>query len=231
MTERSPRASLNKTLTELRESILQMGALLDRALEQAVEALGKGDAKLAQRVIEGDEQINDLRFRIEETSLAVIARQQPAAGDLRMVVAALNIVLDLERIGDYAAGIAKALLRLGAERGPVDIPSGLKEMSEASRAMLRQVMTAYGEMDAASARQIAAQDEEMDERYQTLFEVLLDRMAEESEDSELALYLLFAGHNLERVADRVTNIAERVVFMQSGEMEDLNVETTEPEGV
>lgn len=231
MTERSPRASLNKTLTELRESILQMGALLDRALEQAVEALGKGDAKLAQRVIEGDEQINDLRFRIEETSLAVIARQQPAAGDLRMVVAALNIVLDLERIGDYAAGIAKALLRLGAERGPVDIPSGLKEMSEASRAMLRQVMTAYGEMDAASARQIAAQDEEMDERYQTLFEVLLDRMAEESEDSELALYLLFAGHNLERVADRVTNIAERVVFMQSGEMEDLNVETTEPKGV
>lgn len=231
MTERSPRASLNKTLTDLRESILQMGALLDRALEHAVEALGKADAKLAKRVIEGDEQINDMRFRIEETSLAVIARQQPVAGDLRKIVAALNIVLDLERIGDYAVGISKALLRLGVERGPVKIPLGLEEMSETSRTMLRQVLAAYGEMDAASAREIAARDKEMDERYQALFEVLLDRMAEESEDSELSLYLLFAGHNLERVADRVTNIAERVVFMQSGEMEDLNVETTEPEGV
>lgn len=231
MTERSPRASLDNTLASLRESILRMGELLDRALERAMEALRKGDGELAQKVIEGDEQINDLRFQIEEASLAVIARQQPAAGDLRKIVAALNIVLDLERIGDYAAGIAKALLRLGADRGPVDIPAGLSQMSETSRMMLRQVLAAYGEMDASSARSIAAQDEEMDDRYQGLFEVLLDRMAEEAEDSEQALYLLFAGHNLERVADRVTNIAERVVFMQSGEMEELNVESTEPEGV
>jgi len=225
------RVSFAKELASIRNDILHMGALLDGALSASMQSLESLDEDQARQVVTGDAAINQLRFGIEAACLAVIARQQPAAGDLRQIVAAMNMVLDLERIGDYAAGIAKTTIRLKTEPGRTELPPGLAQMAETSRTMIQQVLKAYADQDPVEAKRIAAQDEEIDRRYEQLFSSLLERMAEEPAHSERLLYLLFAGHNLERVADRVTNLAERVVFMTSGEMTELNPERHEPGGM
>lgn len=225
------RTAFNRTLDEIRDKLLRIGALADQALERAMDALAQKDREEAQQVVDGDEEINRLRFQVEDECLALIARQQPTAGDLRQIVAALNIVLDLERIGDYAAGIAKTCLRLGQDAESPDVPDGLWRMSQMARSMLELVLEAYARGDAQAAEAIAARDEEIDDQYQTLFSRLMNEMSEGSWNSAPLLYYLFAGHNLERVADRVTNIAERVVFMSRGRFRELNTEQDEPAGL
>jgi phosphate transport system protein len=197
---------------------------------RAFEALESLDEVKARQVVADDEEINALRYEVENACLAAIARQQPAAADLRRIVSAMNIVVNLERIGDYAAGIGKTVLRLKEDKAVLDPPPGLLRMYQLARRMLREVLEVYADGDADQARQIAAQDDLIDDQYKALFREILDVMGEKPEISERALYLLFAGHNLERISDRVTNIAERVVFLKSGQLEELNVESTEPEG-
>lgn len=230
MTPQPMRTAFDKELAAIQDMLLRMGGLVDRALLQAMDSLETLDERKARQVVAEDDQINELRFDIENACLASIARQQPAAGDLRRIVAAMSIVLDLERIGDYAAGIGKTVIRLKEEDAVLDPPPGLLRMYNLARTMLKDVLDQYAESDAERARAIAAKDDVIDEQYKALFRELLDQMVEHPDASERALYLLFTGHNLERIADRVTNIAERVVFMKSGYMEDLNVESTEPEG-
>ncbi|HEX9795618.1 MAG TPA: phosphate signaling complex protein PhoU [Anaerolineales bacterium] len=225
------RLTFAKELQSIRDDILRMGALLDRSLSLSMQSLAELDEVKAQQVVAEDAAINQLRFGIEAACLAVIARQQPAAGDLRQIVAAMNMVLDLERIGDYAAGIAKTTIRLKTQPSAEALPEGLALMAETSRTMIKRVLQAYAEEDPGAAKHIAAQDEEIDRRYEQLFSSLLEQMAEQPSNSERLLYLLFAGHNLERVADRVTNLAERVVFMTSGKMTELNPERIEPGGL
>jgi phosphate transport system protein len=230
LTPQSIRSAFDKDLASIQDMLLRMGGLLDRALTRSMESLESMDEAKARQVVADDQAINDLRFDIEDSCLATIARQQPAAGDLRRLVSAMNIVLDLERIGDYAAGISKTVIRLKEEEAIIDPPPGLLHMYEMARSMLKGVLEVYAEGDAKRARKIAAKDDMIDEQYKALFRELLGQMGSQPNASERALYLLFAGHNLERIADRVTNIAERVVFMQSGEMEELNIESSEPEG-
>lgn len=225
------RSRFEKDLADIQELVLRMGALLDRAIMRAMEAIHSLDEDAARQIVAADEQINELRFQVEDLCVASIARQQPAAGDLRRIVAAMNIVLDLERIGDHAAGIAKTVLRMSEDETYLEPPPGLARMQDLVKTMLKQVIEVYEQGDPVRAREIAAEDDTIDEQYKALFRELLDAMVESPGASERALYLLFTGHNLERIADRVTNIAERVVFMESGEMEELNVESTEPEGV
>lgn len=219
-----PRAAFEQELDELRAMILRMGTRVGRAVEQAMQALEGQDVELAQRIIDDDEETNELRFAIEEAALATIARQQPAAKDLRVIVAVMNIVLDLERVGDYAAGIAKTVLRMQDGEHSLPLPDGLRRMHDLAGGMLREGLRAYEASDSASARTLAARDDRIDQQYRDLFRELLQVMAEEPGQTERALYLLFAGHNLERIADRATNVAERVIFTQSGEMEELNVD-------
>lgn len=209
---------------------MRMGALLDRSLVRSFEALESLDENKARQVVADDQQINEFRYEVERACNALIARQQPAAGDLRRLVSAMNIVINLERIGDYAAGIGKTVLRLKEEEAVLDPPPGLMRMFESARSMLRDVLEVYAAGDADRAREIAARDDVIDEQYKALFREILKIMGNQPETSERALYLLFAGHNLERISDRVTNIAERVVFMESGKLEELNVESSEPEG-
>jgi phosphate transport system protein len=225
------RTALHETLDEIRDNLLVIGALVDQALEGSMEALTHKDPDKAQSIIANDDRINDLRFKVEADCLALIARQQPTAGDLRQVMAALNIVLDLERIGDYATGIAKTCQRLAAGGTWPDVPADLWRMSQMSRNMLDLVLEAYARTDPAAARTIAARDQEIDEQYLDLFGRLLSEMSEGGWQATPLLYYLFAGHNLERVADRVTNIAERVIFMTSGELTELNTESAEPAGL
>jgi phosphate transport system protein len=166
--------------------------------------------------------VNKLRFDIEEECLALIATQQPTASDLRAVIAAMNIITDIERMGDHAAGIAKTVIKMGDEpllKPLIDIP----KMVTLSREMLKTSLKAFIDRDAPKARSIAKQDDEIDALYRAIFDELVEIMVDKPDAVERATYLLWCAHNLERIGDRVTNIAERVIFMSTGDMKELNV--------
>ena len=200
--------------------------LLASAITQSMQALHNRDKVLADEIVANDAQINALRFKVEEASLNLIATQQPAAGDLRAVVAALNMVGDLERMGDHAAGIAKIVLRL-PDDGALELPPSLSQMADLALDMLGKAMEAYSKLDDDIAYSVATQDDIIDLHYKTLFRELVEMMSEGKDMTNLGIYLMFVGHNLERIADRVTNLAERVVFMTSGLMQELNPEPDE----
>jgi len=216
------RAEYDRQYQRVQDAILRIGSMVDRAIEEAIISLQNRDRTMAEELILRDEGINQLRFEIEESCLALIATQQPAASDLRAVVAAMNIVVDMERMGDHAAGIAKTVIRMGDQpllKPLIDIP----KMAELSRTMLAESLQAYVDRDEAKARAIAARDDAMDQLYQAIFDELVEIMAKNPSAAERATYLLWCAHNLERIGDRVTNIAERVVFVGTGDMKELNV--------
>ena len=206
---RSTRATLERELQEMQDDLLRLGDRVDQAIADAMRCLEQRDFDLARQVVAGDADINALRFQIEENCLQLIATQQPAAGDLRSVVAAMNIVVDLERMGDEP--LLKPL---------IDMP----RMAEVCRQMLRRSLQAYVERDADGALAIARQDDTIDGLYQQIFRELLTYMIEDPKTTTRALALLFSAHNLERIGDRITNIVERIIFMSSGEMRELNPE-------
>jgi phosphate transport system protein len=220
--ESSLRARYDRTYREIVDSILKMGSMTDEAIQNSLTCLQNRDLTLAQEVVEHDEDINTLRFEIEEACLALIATQQPTARDLRAVIAAMNIVVDLERMGDHASGIAKTVIRMGEQpllKPLIDIP----RMAKLALEMLRGSLKAFVDVDPESAKAIAPRDEEMDFLYRAIFDELVGIMANNPEGVERATYLLWTAHNLERIGDRVTNIAEQVVFMSTGDVEELNV--------
>jgi len=217
------RASLDRQLENLRKKVLIMGTTIDETIDASLQALGVMDGKLAQQIIQADPRLNAMRYEVEENGLGIIARQQPAAGDLREIMAAISIVMDLERMGDHAAGIAKTVLLLGEAPMRV-LPLGLLRMSDLSREMLRRTLEAYMQRDVDLAYAVALQDDLIDTQYRVLFKELLESMIVSPEETDVLLYYLFSGHNMERIADRVTNIAERIIFMSSGEITELNPE-------
>jgi phosphate transport system protein len=220
------RSSLDRELRAIEDNMLRMGEMVDEAIQASLRALAERDRGLAQQVVDGDAKVNRLRFDIEEACLALMATQQPAAGDLRAVVAAMNIVGDLERMADHAAGNARIVLRMGDEpllKPLIDIP----RMAEVCRWMIRDSLQAFVRRDSERARQIAAMDDQIDGLYQQVFRELLSFMVEDPHTTGRALFLLFAAHNLERIGDRATNIAERVLFLTSGVMRELNPEPDE----
>ena len=220
------RAALDRELRELHDRLLQMGEQVDRAVGEAMHALRHADRDTALRLIAEDAELNAQRFRVEQSALETIATQQPAARDLRAIMAAMSLVIDLERMGDHASGIAKSLLRLEpGESG--ELPQELERMAEEVQAMLRLALRAYDQQDPDLAYQAAQWDDWIDAQYQELLRELLDRMVRQPTSSNAMLALLFVGHNLERIADRVTNICERVIFLVSGSMHELNPEPDE----
>jgi phosphate transport system protein len=224
------RASLDRDLRTVDESILRLGEMLGAAIERSVTALEEQDLALARRVASDDARLNDLRFEIEEACLTLIATQQPTAGDLRAVIAAMSIVGDLERMGDHAAGIARTVLRIGRE-ARLSPPTSIRRMARSCHAMLEESLEAFVARDAMRARMTAARDDEIDRLYTGLFREVLDWMIADPARTAEALHLLFVGHNLERIGDRVTNIAERTVFAVAGEMRELNPEPYEASDV
>ncbi len=216
------RTAYDREYAVIQDDLLRMSKMVDQAIARALESLQNRDQSLAKQVIEEDEAINTLRFKIEEACLALIATQQPAAHDLRAVIAAMSIVIDMERMADHAAGIAKTVIRMGDEpllKPLIDIPL----MVKLARDMLSGSLRAFVEQDAESARSIASKDDEMDILYRAIFDELVEIMAHKPDSVERATYLLWCAHNLERIGDRVTNIAERVVFVSTGDMRELNV--------
>jgi len=217
----SLRATYDRAFLDVQEDILRLGKMVDEAITRALESLQKRDQVLAQQVIDDDDQINALRYRIEESCLALIATQQPAASDLRAVMATMSIVVDLERMADHASGIAKTAILMGDEpllKPLIDVP----RMSNLAKEMLAAILDAYVKRDAKLAREIADRDDEMDQLYRAVFDELVEIMADKPGSVERATFLMWCAHNLERIGDRVTNIAERVVFITTGDLQELN---------
>lgn len=215
------RRVLDRELQQIQDDLLRMGSLIDSAIGQALKALSVRDLRVAREIVSEDSQVNALRFQIEEACLTIFATQQPTATDLRLVVATIILASELERMGDYAAGIARTVLRMGDEpllKPLVDLP----RMAEADREMLHDALDAYVARDATAARAVAARDDLVDNLYNQIFREILSYILEDPACTTRALFLLFSAHNLERIGDRVVNIAERVIFMNSGEMRELN---------
>jgi phosphate transport system protein len=214
------RASFHKRLREIQDEILAMGSMAGKALLRSVEALKNRDLELAHQLVSDDQKINNKRFEIEEKCIELIATQQPMASDLRTIVAIISITTEIERIGDYAAGIAKITIMIGDEpplKPLVDIP----RMAAKTADMLRRSLDALVNRDSEAARKIAGEDDEVDHLYDQVFRELLLFMAEDPRTVTRATRLIWTAHNLERAADRVTNIDERVVFIVTGKMEEI----------
>jgi phosphate transport system protein len=197
-----------------------MGSMVEKAIARSVEALKNRDMAAANHLIAEDDRINHKRFEIEEKCIELIATQQPMASDLRIIVAVLNIITELERIGDYALGIARIVIMIGDEpplKPLIDIP----RMAEQTVSMLHLALDAFIAHDAEAARKISAEDDLIDNLYDQVFRELLTFMAQDPKTITRATRLMWVAHNLERAADRVTNICERVVFTVTGKMEEI----------
>jgi phosphate transport system protein len=222
MAELGPRATLDQEARAINDDLLRMQKLVDQAIVRSLDSLKRRDQAVAKQVIDEDVKVNDLRFKIEEACLSLIATQQPAAGDLRSVIAAMHMVVEMERMADHATGIAKTVILMGDEpllKPLVDIP----KMAELAREMLRDSLEAYSERDAKMARRVAERDNDMDGLYRAVFDELVKIMSKTPGSASRATYLLWCAHNLERIGDRVTNIAERVIFVNTGDMRELNL--------
>ena len=217
-----PREAFVQDLQVLEQQVIELGSMVDKAIARSVEALGELDAEEARKIVHEDLAINEKRFEIEEQALLLIATQQPMASDLRAIAAVLYIIVDLERIGDHAEGIAKIVLMHGEERllkPLIDVP----RMAEKSRSMIRTALDALIARDAEAARRIADEDDAVDALYDQVLRELFSYMIEDPRTITRATYLMWVAHNLERIADRATNICERVAFMVTGRMEEFNV--------
>jgi phosphate transport system protein len=215
------RQIFEEQIRELLEDLLAMGQMVADSIERAIQALARQDKDLAQEVIAYDDEINGSQYEIDEKCLVLIATQQPMAGDLRTILSISNIASELERIGDYAEGIAKLAVRLAGQpllKPLIDIP----RMAEEGRRMLLSSLEAFARQDVELAQQIGTADELVDALYDQVYRELLVYMMQDPRTITQATYLLWVAHNLERIADRTTNIAERVIFMESGKIVELN---------
>lgn len=216
------REAYHKHLKKIEDDVSVMADMASCSIKDSILSLKNGDIKEAKAIIANDKIIDKKRFDIEEECLHLIATQQPVANDLRKIAAILSIITDIERIADHAEGIAKICIMNGKKplvKPLIDIP----RMAEKGDQMLKESLIAFVKRDVDAAIKICNDDDEVDALYEQVFRELLVLMISNPKIIEGATYLLWAAHNLERIADRVTNIAERVVFMVTGKMEELNV--------
>lgn len=216
------REAFHGALREVESNVQQMADMVAYAIGVAMDALKKRDIEASKKIVRDDAHINKKRFDIEEQCIRLIATQQPMAGDLRTIASVINIITDLERIGDHAEGIAKISVSIGD--APLVKPLiEMPKMSEKALSMLSRCMKAFIERDAEAAKRLCNEDDEVDALYDAIYNELVHMMIENPSIIKDATYLIWAAHNLERTADRVTNIAERVVYMVTGKMEEMNV--------
>ena len=211
----SSRTVLDQELTQLKDNIIRLASAANESIAYAMEALQTRNLQQAKQVVVGDAQINQIRYEIEEKALRILATQSPAASDLRAVITAVHLAVELERIGDHAAGIARLVARLENE-DPIDTLHKLPKMAKRAREMVQQGIDAYINHDPDLALKMVKRDDKLDRQYNKLFRETLEEMRDDAY-IQRATFLLWVGHNLERIGDRATNIAERVIFMCTGE--------------
>ena len=216
-----PREILDREMQEIKDDILRMGSLVEEAIRNAIAALVAHDAAGATEVILADRRINEMQRRVNELVTRTIATQGPVARDLRFLLALDHVGYELERMGDHAASVAKQVRKLAPEpplKRYVDLP----RMGEVASSLVGGILRALVDIDVTMARAIAARDDEIDALYHRTFDEVVDLMRADPANVERGTRILFSAHYLERIGDRVTNIAEDVLFLASGEIADLN---------
>lgn len=219
------RERFDKKLAELRDDILKMGGLVDEELKLALAALDKLDPDLAQQVYVADTHVNAMRFDIEEKCFQLIVTQQPAAGDLRAIIAVMNMIVDLERMGDQTKGIAKLIPHMMQSAIHPQLPE-LKQMGKYAGSMLRESLNAYAKDNDSLAKMVAEQDDEVDRLFARVFSQVMEQMAQAGNPDrvEANYEILRTAQELERFCDLATNIAERVIYIVTGAMHETNVD-------
>jgi phosphate transport system protein len=214
------RKTFETELQQVKDNVLMLGSMAEQAILNSVEALKKRDLQASEKILEFDRQINKKRFEIENQLMVLIATQQPMAHDLRLLASSMEIISELERMGDYAKGIANINIRMGDApllKPLIDIP----RMAVKGVDMLHRALTAFTNEDVEAARAIPVEDDEVDALYNQVYRELMTFVIQDPKTIERANWLLWVAHNLERVADRVTNICERTIFIATGDMTEV----------
>ena len=214
------RKTFENEIQQVKDDVLVLGSMVEKAILDSVEALKKRDVKASEKIFEEDKEINNKRFDIENKLMVLIATQQPMAHDLRLLASCMEIISELERMGDYAKGIANINIRMGDApllKPLIDVP----RMAQIGVDMLHQALSAFVNEDVEIARSIPVKDDEVDALYNQVYRELMTFVIQDPKTIERANWLLWVAHNLERVADRVTNICERTIFIATGEMQEI----------
>jgi len=221
-----PRETLDRQMHQLQDEVLLLGSMVEQAMLASVEALLRRDVAAAKRIFAGDLFINEKRYAIENAILILIATQQPMAHDLRLLAAVLEVITELERIGDYAKGVAKVVIRLGDDTLPVALRD-FSPMAAKAVSMLHRALGAFVAENAELAHEIPEEDEEVDNLYNQVYRNLVAAMIANPAIIDQANQIMWVAHNIERMADRVTNICERTVFIATGEMMEMDTDDEE----
>jgi phosphate transport system protein len=214
------RKTFESEIQQVKDDVLLLGSMVEQAILSTVDALKKRDIKASQEILNADKLINKKRFDIEHKLMILIATQQPMAHDLRLLASSMEIISELERMGDYAKGIANINIRMGDApllKPLIDVP----RMAQKGVDMLHRALTAFVNEDVETAQKIPMEDDEVDALYNQVYRELMTFVISDPTTMERANWLLWVAHNLERVADRVTNICERTVFIATGRMEEI----------
>ena len=214
------RKTFENDIQQVKDEVLMLGSMVEHAIIGSVEALRKRDVKASEKIMADDKEINKKRFDIEKQLMILIATQQPMAHDLRLLASTMEIISELERMGDYAKGIANINIRMGDEsllKPLIDVP----RMAEIGASMLHRALTAFVNEDVETASKIPVEDDQVDALYNQIYRELMTFIIQDPKTIERANWLLWVAHNLERVADRVTNICERTVFIVTGELQEI----------
>lgn len=220
------RETLDRKMQHLKDEVLLLGSMVEQAMSAAVDAMQRRDVAAARVVFTGDRLINEKRYAVENAILITIATQQPLAHDLRTLAAILEVITELERMGDYAKGIAKITRQLGDDPMPVSLRD-YSQMSDIAVSMLHRALSAFVTEDAQQAAQIPAEDDSVDALYRSINQNLTAVLIANPEYIEQVNLLSWVSHNIERMADRVTNICERTVFISTGELLEMDGEEEE----
>ncbi len=220
------RETLDNKIQGLLDDLLALGSIVEGAILDSVKALKERDLELAKKIYDGDKKVNKRRYKIERSTVTVIATQQPMASDLRILASIIEVAGEIERMGDYAKGIALITTRLGNEppvKPLIDVP----KMADLTADMLHRALGAFVEADVETALEIPKEDDKVDNLYNLVYRELLDYMMADPDTIDRATLLLWVAHNLERVADRVTNICERTRYVATGKLKDIDVSDDE----
>lgn len=217
----SPRESFDRAQQRLLDQVLILGSMVEQSVQAALQALQRRDFASARTIYTADQQINEKRYALEQECITLIATQQPMARDARFLAAILEIITELERIGDYAKGICK--INMLMDEVPIDpgIMFNLHKMADLGLGMLRRALDAFCNNDVSAARAIPYEDDLVDELYNQIYHSLLEQMMVSPASVDRGSHLMWAAHNLERMADRVSNICERIVYVSTGQLREL----------
>lgn len=224
-----PRETLDRQLHHLQDEVLLLGSMVEQAMLQAIDALKRRDTVAAKQLYRNDHLINEKRYAIENAILILIATQQPMAHDLRMMAAVLEVITELERMGDYAKGIGKVILRMGDLQIPVSMMRNLSQMTDLAVSMLHRALGAFVSENASQAHEIPAEDDQIDKMYNEVYQEVVAAMIANPAMIDQVNLIMWVAHNIERMGDRVTNICERTVFIATGELMEMDTEDDEEE--